>query len=324
MFRLHDDITQLVLSYMISSIWVVNTNVPSHVSVSENPRATDYLIAHPDQIGHHFSTRTDEKAVVYLLHHPQLIFWKYFSENSNPKAVDYLLRHPHRIDWWYLPKNTHDRAVDYAIQHYRNHPLTLQTPAPHFDMMDMSMIHPEDDRLWRGFSGNPNTKAVVYLLQYPQHIHWQLLSGNTNDLAVQYLLDHPERIVWSWFYRNRNPIVVQYVLDRLILNMLHDIRTVHYAFVTHDDPIMIQYVIDHWDEMDLYDKKIFSSNPHPLAVRYLLTHPESINSHLFCTNSNPDAVTYLFDHPEKINWSVFRNNIGLCKEIADHEFMNGI
>ena len=73
----------------------------------------------------------------------------------------------------------------------------------------------------------------------------------------------------------------------------------------HDD--IVTFLVENPEYID-YD--LFSRNPHPIAVQYILTHIDQYEAHwvYLSQNTNDDIVLYVLDHPNYINWNYLSAN----------------
>lgn len=76
-------------------------------------------------------------------------------------------------------------------------------------------------------------------------------------------------------------------------------------FSINENPIAVKYLIDHPDKI-IWD--YFSFNKSDIAVRYCIEHPDNVNWYEFSSNENSIAVCYLIDHSDKIKWAQFSSN----------------
>ena len=162
-------------------------------------------------------------------------------------------------------------------------------------------LDPEHLLSWN-ISNHPN--AVSYLLSTQEHIDYGLFSRNPSDEAVDYLLKNPGYIYYSQFSRNPNEKAVDFMLanpDRIcIWNM---------SFNTN--PRAIHYLITYMKRNpDLYisEKNVLSTVPCKESILYLIQFPNDINYISFCTNPHDLAVEFLLTNKKRILWSECNKN----------------
>lgn len=90
---------------------------------------------------------------------------------------------------------------------------------------------------------------------------------------------------------------VQYVMSRPEL--------ITPIFSSNPHPEVVDFLIDHSRYLNWH---YFSRNPNDKAVDYVLSHPLCIDWHHFSVNPHDRAVQYWIDHPDEIIWDWFSSN----------------
>lgn len=153
------------------------------------------------------------------------------SENTNEKAVDFLLQHPDKLVWNYFTKNHNEKAVDYILKVIQDHFNAVDNYEREFTQYDVNKIE------YLEFELKTKKIQVQKNLQEIEHIHEQLsiykkeyeiikrncleskvalkhafnasLSKNTNNRIIDLLKKYPEYIYWDWLSMNPNSNVLE-------------------------------------------------------------------------------------------------------------------
>jgi len=170
--------------------------------LNENENALEYLNKHKNLIRlRHIVTNPSFKILVMendLIHS---LFSLYPTLFSNPqlgietyiRTLDYTTQH-----WYYICKNP--ECINLIIENPKNYEYNWRIISGNCKAVPFLLQH-FDKIHWDRLSANPSAEAVELLLQYPQNIN--LPAFSTNPFATDYLRLHFEKIdFWglSWNY----------------------------------------------------------------------------------------------------------------------------
>lgn len=119
-------------------------------------------------------------------------------------------------------------------------------------------------------------------------LNWSHLSANPNSYAVLWLLDNPEKIDWKFFNYNSNPIAVNHLMQN------HPNQICSRTFSSNYCDDAVEYLIQHPSKIDWNN---FSRNRNPLAINFCKQHLDKINYLYMCYNPNPLVQDILNENP---------------------------
>jgi hypothetical protein len=180
----------------------------SHI-LCKRPEYALYLIAHPEKIYWPvFSENPAPEAIALLKANPDKIYWRCFS--ANPAAIAMLQASPDRIYWRQFCRNPAPEAIamlkstPWKIS--RDH-LCMNRSAEAMKMIKVLVpywIEPADLRTL-----SANYHAIEFFVNNPERIDWRRFCNNCHPQAMALLLQHPDRIDWEWLSSNTNPIAIE-------------------------------------------------------------------------------------------------------------------
>jgi hypothetical protein len=188
--------------------------VSSGLSQNTNKKALEYLMSDEKHICMEILENPDDTAVDYILANTNMISSpdSMFSRNTNDRAVRYMLDHPEVIEWDQFTFNSNDIAVDYMINNYRNIKFMnkkdfYQNTNPKVSSFLIKNKYLDLNR----FCQRSDDIAVDYifanLIKTEQKILsstgvYNFLSANTNDRILEYLMNNKHLIDPDFITRN--------------------------------------------------------------------------------------------------------------------------
>jgi hypothetical protein len=242
-------------------------------------------------------------AMVYKLKKEFLykgINWRHLSLNPSDGAINMLLDNFEFIHWESFFCNKNERVLVY-LEAYKDY---INTNASYFLSWNTSkravsfLIQNPELIHWDSFSGNENTDAVRFMLMHPEKVNWKLFSMNTNDLAVNYLRKNLDLVNWEYLSLNTNNKAIR------LFNKYPEMVN-YYNLSRNNCDEAIEILKANRENINWYN---LSGNNNTCAVELLLENPSKIDPKLFSGNSNIKAVKYLEKHKELINWAYFCKN----------------
>ena len=187
-----------------------------------------------------------------------------------------------------------------------NNIITYTFISKHPQAFDYLMEHNEYID-WGHFSSQPYSEHVDYLLQHPEYINWVSFSSNRHPKAKQYCMLYPDLVCWNMFSIHTDNDSVQFMINH---NHLEKISL--YIFSINPNPLAVSYMMDKWYK----DKKYhFEKNTNQTVVEfYIKLHkdkPFSDISSEFFLNENDTAISFLLQHVDQWTphqWSLFCTN----------------
>jgi hypothetical protein len=229
------------------------------------------------------------------------INWKLLSLNPSDGAINMLLDNFEFIQWESFFCNRNERVLVYleAYKDFINTNVSYflswntSKKAVSFLIQNPELIH------WDSFSYNDNTEAVKFMLKNPDRVNWKLFSMNTNDLAVNYFRKNLDLVNWEYLSLNTNNKAIR--LFHIYPEMIN-----FYNLSRNNCDEAIEILKANKENINWYN---LSGNTNNGAIELLLENPNKIDQKLFSGNSNIKAVKYLENHKELIRWSYFCKNI---------------
>ena len=224
------------------------------------------------------------------------IDWTEISENESPEAIRLLEEFPEKINWYRLSANS------FAIEMLKEHPDKIKS-------VSLSLnFHPEAVRIIKDLYNN-----TAY---YP---FWNMLS--TNPFATDWLIEIGQIQVPD-VYRNPSQSARVYIetqnqssqdcnlthrkIRNLVMNQscwAKEIwercykRQYQMNSPTSANPYFADMMLtEHFAEIDW---KLFSMNPSPIAVHYLLDNPDKIRLRFAESNPHPSMTQYVLDNLDR-------------------------
>ena len=214
------------------------------------------------------------------------------SLSLNPSAFPLLEKNPSYIDWVKICKNSNPDAIYLLIQNKKK--IT--------------------SKMWSALSGNHCDMAVDLLLKNPHRIDWIQFSENSNPRAINYLHEKKELIHWPAYCANKNASLTlleenieKCVPSRISTNpmatpLLEKAPELISQWTIGKNPSAVHL----FDPCTIPDGWNLSSNP--MAFRFLLNHPHLIDWNTLSMNPSEEAMDFFETFPEKIHWKTFSKN----------------
>lgn len=189
-------------------------------------------------------------------------------------------------------------------------------------------MHPIAINLFKNQQKEPN---YYWLGKNPNPEVFDLIQSEFESLCLK---KNKENGIWlSQLCHNPNPQVVKLIMDlipkwpkRYLLYSLHKYPrspyNIHLGYLACNpsaaEAIINCGLLDSKDKLSNLLWRAFSSNPHPLAIKYLQQNINKIHIDGLCTNPNPDALHLLIKNYTPDNWNFARLStnpaaIGLLK-----------
>ena len=173
-----------IFNSLLSTKHILRKGIPidklEKESLSSNPNAIEYLLAHPQEIN--WANLSGNPKAIHLLEN------KYKEESMLSKEELANIPNDKKIDWRAISGNP--EADELIIKKYKKEQLSPENTNA------LSII----ERLnWRNLSGNPCALEILKVPENRHKIDWRALSGNPNPEA-EVLLKAPENtqgIVWN-------------------------------------------------------------------------------------------------------------------------------
>lgn len=147
-----------------------------------------------------------------------------------------------------------------------------------------------------GLCLNTNQKAIDYLKEHKNCIHWDIISSNFN--AIELIKENLDKISWAGLSLNNCAF-------KLLFENQDKIDWTNICF--NNNPKIIRDII-----AKNLDKKIswsaLSSNNCIEALIILKANKDKIDWSSLSFNSNNEAIDLLLENPEKINWANLSSN----------------
>lgn len=248
-----------------------------------------YAFLNPEIDWAEISGNESPEAVRLLEEYPQHIHWYHLSANS--LAMDIIRRSPERISYSTLSRNHHPEAIR-LLRNSGKPPAWYMLSTNPFAA---DWILETNEVRWPEIFRNPSTK-IKHFIETQFRVNRQLEKD----------IPHPSEMVaretlrlgrnwssWAAEMWKRDASSIRRLADKYTNTICRNEMSAN--------PYFAEMLLHEYREFISWE--YFSMNPNPIAVHYLLDHPEHLHLDYAVSNPHPSMVQYVCKHEKHPNFS---------------------